>query len=129
MEGVIGTLIPFGFFAMVAAIVILPRYFRSQERQKMAEAVRAAIEKGQPMPTDMMDVVSQAKDVKLPPSPARDLRTGIIWLGVAIGLAAFGVAMGFEEPDVTFPMIAFAAFPGFIGAAFIVLGLLNRTKV
>jgi hypothetical protein len=129
MEGVIGTLIPFGFFAMIAAIVILPRYFRSLERQKMAEAVKAAIEKGQPMPTDMMDVVSQTHEVKLPPSPARDLRTGIIWLGVAVGLAAFGVAMGFEEPDVTFPMIAFAAFPGFIGIAFIVLGLLNRSKV
>jgi hypothetical protein len=28
----------------------------------------------------------------------------------------------------TFPMIAFAAFPGFIGAAFIVLGLINRPK-
>ncbi len=126
MEGVIGTLIPFGFFAMVAAIVILPRYFKSIERQKMAEAYKAAIEKGQPIPTDMMEVVTH--EVKLPPSPARDLRTGIIWLGVAVGLAAFGIALGFEEPDATFPMIAIAAFPGFIGAAFIVLGLINKTK-
>ena len=36
MEGVIATLVPFGFMAMIAAIVIIPRYFRSQERQKMA---------------------------------------------------------------------------------------------
>ena len=63
-----------------------------------------------------------------PPSPGRDLRTGIIWLGVAVGLAGFGVAMGFEEPDATFPLIAIAAFPGFIGLAFVVLGLIARTK-
>ena len=49
-------------------------------------------------------------------------------VGVAVGLAFFGIALGFEEPVATFPMIAFAAFPGFIGLAFIVLGLLNKTK-
>jgi hypothetical protein len=49
-------------------------------------------------------------------------------MGVAIGLAAFGIALGFEEPDAVFPLVACAAFPGFIGLAFIVLGLINRTK-
>ena len=32
-----GILVPISFFAMIAAIVIVPRYFRSMERQKMAE--------------------------------------------------------------------------------------------
>ena len=35
-------LIPIALFAMIAAIVILPRYFRSQERQKMADTLRLA---------------------------------------------------------------------------------------
>jgi hypothetical protein len=122
----LGLLIPIAFFAMIAAIVIVPRYFKSLERQKVADTLRTAIEKGQPLPPEIVDAI--ARDAKLPPSPGRDLRTGIIWLGVAAGLACFGIALGFEEPDATFPMIAFAAFPGFIGVAFIVLGLINRTK-
>lgn len=124
MEGI---LVPIALFGMIAAIVIVPRYFRSMERQKMAEAMKAAIEHGQPMPTEMLDVVT--REAKLPPTPARDLRTGIIWLGVALGIAAFGIAMGFEEPDATFPLVAIAAFPGFIGLAFIILGLLNKSRV
>jgi hypothetical protein len=88
--------------------------------------LKVAIEKGQTLPPDIVDTM--AATAKIPPSPSRDLRTGIIWLGVAIGLAAFGVALGFEEPDATFPMVAIAAFPGFIGLAFIVLGFLNRDK-
>jgi hypothetical protein len=126
MESIIGVTIPIFFFGMIAAIVIVPRYFKSLERQKVADTLRVAIEKGQPLPPEIVDAI--AKDTKLPPSPARDLRTGIVWLGVALGLAAFGVALGFEEPDATFPLVAIAAFPGFIGLAFIVLGLMNRMK-
>lgn len=126
MEPFVGMMIPIALFAMITAIVIVPRYFKSVERQKVADTLRAAIEKGQPLPPEIVDAI--ARDTKLPPSPGRDLRTGIIWLGVAAGLACFGIALGFEEPDATFPMIAFAAFPGFIGIAFIVLGVLNRAK-
>jgi hypothetical protein len=120
-------LIPITLFIMIGAIVIAPRYFRSMERQKMADTLRVAIEKGQPLPAEVVDAM--ASNTKLPPSPARDLRTGIIWLGVAVGLAVFGIALGYAEPDATYPLIAIAAFPGFIGLAFIVLGLINRNKV
>src|SRR4051812_34308775 len=98
MEGILaGTLVPLGLFAMIAAIVIAPGYFRSKERQKMAEALRAAIERGETLPPEVMTTLSAT--AKRAPSPARDLRTGIIWLAVAIGLAAFGLLLGFEEPD------------------------------
>ena len=119
-------LVPIAFFAMIAAIVVGPRYFKSQERQKMADTLRTAIERGQPLPPEVVDAMS--KDVKAPPSPQRDLRTGIIWLGVAIGFAAMGVAIGFQEPDATMPMIGVACFPGFIGLAFIVMSLLTKDR-
>ena len=122
-------LIPISLFAMIAALVIAPRYFKSIERQKMADTLRAAIEKGQPLPTEVIDAMSHnVRSPTMLPSPQRDLRTGIIWLGVGVGLAALGVAMSFEEPDVLFPCLGLAAFPVFIGLAFVALGLLNRTK-
>lgn len=122
-------LIPLGFFAMIAALVIVPRYFKSMERQKMADALRTAIEKGQPLPTEMIDAMStNVRSPGLPPSPQRDLRTGIIWMGIGVGLAAMGMAISFEEADALYPILGLAAFPTFIGLAFIALGLLNKPK-
>lgn len=122
-------LVPISLFAMIAALVIAPRYFKSIERQKMADTLRVAIEKGQPLPSEVIDAMSSnVRSPAMLPSPQRDLRTGIIWLGVGVGLAALGLAMSFEEPDVLFPCLGLASFPIFIGLAFVALGLLNRTK-
>jgi hypothetical protein len=121
-----GILVPLAFFAMIAAIEVAPRYFKSQERQRLQETLRAAIEKGQPIPPEIVEAM--ATDVRLPPSPGRDLRKGVIWLGVAVGLVVMGLVVGLEEPDVTYPMLGVAAFPGFIGLAFIVIGLIGRSK-
>jgi hypothetical protein len=126
---IIGTLVPFGFMAMIAAIVIAPRYFRSQERQKLADTLRAAIEKGQQLPPEVIEAISSdAKTPGMPPSPTRDLRVGLIWMSVAVGFAALGLAVSFEEPDALYPMLGCAAFPGFIGLAFIVMSFIARDR-
>jgi hypothetical protein len=123
-------LVPLGFFAMIAAIVVLPGYFRSQERQRFADAMRLAIEKGQPLPPEVIDAMTgEVRRGRGPSSPDRDLRTGVIWLAVALGIAALGLMLGMEEPDATYPIMAMAALPGFIGLAFIVLGVINKPKV
>ena len=70
-------------FGSIASLFIVPRYFKSMERQKMADTLRVAIEKGQPLPTEVIEAMSSnVRSPGLPPSPQRDLRTGIIWLGV-----------------------------------------------
>jgi hypothetical protein len=125
MEG-LEVLIPLALFAMIAAIVLVPRYLKSQERLRLQETLRLAIEKGQPLPTEVVEAIST--DVKPAPSPQRDLRTGIVWLGVAVGLAAFGWMIGFDAPDATYPLLGIAAFPGFIGLAFVVIALLGQRK-
>jgi len=126
MEDTVAILIPIAFFAMIAVIVVGPRYLKSQERQKMTDALRAAIEKGQPLPPEVIEAL--ATDTKPKPSPQRDLRTGLIWVGVAVGLAAMGIAIGFDNPEATYPMIGIACFPGFIGAAFILMALLSKDR-
>jgi hypothetical protein len=126
MTPVLIVLIIFGSFA---SLFIVPRYFKSIERQKMAETLRVAIEKGQPLPTEVIEAMST--NVRSPvqlPSPQRDLRTGIIWLAIGVGFAALGTVISFEEPDALFPMLGIAAFPTFIGLAFVALGLINKPK-
>lgn len=119
-------LVPISFFAMIAAIFVAPRYFRSIERQKMADTLRAAIERGQPVPPEIIEAMSTG--VRAPPSAGRDLRVGIVWLGVGAGLAALGLALSFEEPDALFPLLGCAAFPFFIGLAFVAMSFIGRGK-
>ena len=45
-------------FGTIAALFLVPRYFKSVERQKMAETLRAAIERGQPLPTEVIEAMS-----------------------------------------------------------------------
>lgn len=115
-------------FGSISAIIIVPFWLRSQERMRVQETLRAAIESGQAMPTEVMENAARNISIRPMPSPSRDLRTGIIWLGVGLGFVAMGVALGYEEPEATIPMIACAAFPVFIGLAFIALALINRSK-
>src|SRR5690349_9866095 len=68
-------------FVMIAAIVIVPRWIKSREREALQATLRAAIEKGQPLPPEVIDAIS--RDARPVPSAARDLRRGVVWLCVA----------------------------------------------
>ncbi|WP_394763451.1 DUF6249 domain-containing protein [Phenylobacterium sp.] len=125
MEAVLIVAIVFG---SIVGVIIIPFWLRSQERIRVQETLRAAIESGQPMPTEVMENAARNITIRPAPSASRDLRTGIIWLGIGLGFIAMGIALGYEEPDATIPMIACAAFPVFIGLAFIVLSFVNRPK-
>jgi hypothetical protein len=115
-------------FGSITAVILVPFWLRSQERIRVQETLRAAIESGQAMPTEVMENAARNINLRPAPSPHRDLRTGIIWLGVGLGIAAMGGALGFDDPDATMPFLGFAAFPIFIGLAFIALSFVNRTK-
>jgi hypothetical protein len=124
-------LIPLGFFAMIAAIVIVPRYFRSLEQQKLQETLRAAVERGEPIPPEIVQAMTttvKGARTPVPASPDRDLRQGIVWLAIGFGFALMGYFIGFEEPDATWVFLGIAAIPGFIGLAFVLLWLAGRKR-
>lgn len=120
--------VPIAFFAMIAAIVLVPNWLRSQERVRLHETLKASIEKGLSLPTEVIEAITSDVKVKRSPSPERDLRTGIIWVGVGVGIAALGLALNFEDPDSTWPLIGIAAFPTFIGLAFILISFVARGR-
>jgi hypothetical protein len=125
MEAVLIVAIIFG---SIAAVIVTPFWLRTQERIRVQETLRAAIESGQAMPTEVMENAARTINLRPAPSPSRDLRTGIVWLGLAVGFAAMGMALSFEWPDAAIPIVSCAAFPAFIGLAFIVLSFVNRPK-
>ncbi|MDB5420897.1 MAG: hypothetical protein JWR59_844 [Brevundimonas sp.] len=124
-------LIPIALFAMIAAIVIVPSYLKSRERKEMQATLRSAIEKGQPLPPEVIEALSK-DNIKPPASASRDLRIGVILLAVSIGIGLFGYAFnfvgGFEESKAVAPIIGMAAIPGMIGVAFCILSVFNKNK-
>lgn len=119
-------LIPIAFFAMIAAIVIVPGWLKSQERARMQDTLRASIDKGQPMPPEVIDALT--KNVRVAPSAVTDLRTGIIWLGIGLGIAAFGYILSYEWDEGFTVMGGIGSIPAIIGLTYIALSFFNPNK-
>ncbi|WP_426041989.1 DUF6249 domain-containing protein [Brevundimonas sp. TWP2-3-4b1] len=135
MEDFIPIFAIFAVFGSITAIIVGPTYFKSRERREMQATVRAAIDKGQPLPPEVIDALS-TEATKNIPSRSRDIRRGIIWLAVGIGMAAFSLIndlRGFGDdwndgPNFDGGLLGMAAIPITIGLAFIVLSFFNKNK-
>ncbi len=129
-------LVPIALFGMIAAIVIVPQVLRARERARLHETLRIAYEKGQPVPPELIDVLTNQRDLPSTPTDRaqRDLRVGIVWLAIGLGFVGIGAAFyaglynvgGATETFGTFTAIG--AIPIFIGLAFMLLSWLGRGK-
>lgn len=123
-----GILVPIGLFTMIAAIVIVPNYLRVRERQEMQATVRTAIEKGQPLPPELVDALSKDVRSRTVSSAHRDMRIGVILLFVAGGVALTAIALGQISYHAMYGTLAGSAVPGMIGLAFVILSFFNPNK-
>lgn len=120
-------------FAAIVAIIVGPGYLKSREKRDIQATVRHAIDKGQALPPDLIDAMTRDVASKLP-SRTRDLRRGVIWLAVGLGIAAFSFLsdMGWDNGDdwhqIGNGLLGVAAIPATIGLAFIVLSFFNPNK-
>ncbi|MBU4436400.1 MAG: hypothetical protein KKC14_18515 [Alphaproteobacteria bacterium] len=123
MEGI---LVPITLFIVIGAICIAPVWLKSRERTEMQSTLRAAIEKGQPVPPEVIEALT--RNVKVAPTSLSDLRAGVIWAAVGIGFGLFSYLADFEDHDFRFPGLGIAAIPLMIGLAYIVLSFFNPSK-
>jgi hypothetical protein len=102
----------------------------------MQATVRAAIDKGQPLPPEVIEALGKEATKNLP-SRTRDIRRGIIWLAVGIGMAAFSLINDTLElsgddwsdgPNFDGSLLGVSAIPITIGLAFIVLSFFNKNR-
>jgi hypothetical protein len=133
MEDFIPVFAIFAVFGTITAIVVGPTYLKSRERQAMQQTLRHAIDKGQDLPPEVIDAMTRDVSKNLP-SRTRDIRRGIIWLAIGIGIAAFGLINDLSWSDgdwgghVGDGLLGVAAIPVTIGLAFIVLSFFNKNK-
>jgi Flp pilus assembly protein TadB len=109
-------LIPFGAFAMVVAIVFISHRSRDTRQKQHYELVRLALEKGQPIPRELLQPPEEPSTAAV---PRKDLRQGLILL--AVGAALF-MGAGYGIPFFV------AALVAFIGIALIVSSLIGSRK-
>jgi hypothetical protein len=121
-------------FSTITAIVVGPTWLKSRERREMQATVRASIDKGHPLPPEVIEAMSRDVAKNLP-SRTRDIRRGVIWLAVGLGIAAFGLLVGgpwqsdgWSDHNMGNPLLGIAAIPATIGLAFIVLSFFNKNK-
>lgn len=120
-------LIPLAGIFMIIAVSVGPAWLKSRERREMQNTLRAAVERGQPLPPELIDALTKDQVSKVP-SASRDLRIGVILLFLAGGIAgAFWILGVNVDNDATF-IAGFAAIPGAIGLAFIILSFFNKNK-
>lgn len=114
------------FFITIIAIVLVPRWLKSREREALQQTLKAAIERGQPLPPEVVDAITSEQ--RPAPSAIRDVRTAVIWLGVAAGLICFAYALGNDpdSADAFYPLLGISAFPGFVGIAYLINAALSR---
>jgi hypothetical protein len=132
----------FGIF-MIIAVVIGPvwirSYYRSKEREQLHATLRAAYEKGQPPPPELIEKLTAEgghDPSGRPMGSDRDLRRAIVLIAVGVGLAALGAGLGWGislASDVggaiTGGVIAGAgAIPAFIGVAYLILWMVGRRQ-
>lgn len=133
MQALTGIIAILAIFGTITAIVVVPTYLKSKEKRETQETMRRAIDKGQPLPPEVIDAMTRdvAKNI---PSRTRDIRQGIIWLAIGVGIAAFSLVNdnAWKGNDwgsnASGGLLGVACIPATIGLAFIVLSYFNKNK-
>ena len=132
MEDFIPIIAILSVFGSLTAIVVGPSYLKTRERRDMQKTVRAAIDKGQPLPPEVIEALSK-ETARNTLSRTRDIRRGIIWLAIGVGVAAFSMInnVAFRGDDwghASDGFLALAAIPATVGIAYLVLSFFNKNK-
>jgi len=130
-DNFVGIIAILAFFGTITAIIVGPGWLKSRERREIQTTVRTAIDKGQPLPPEVIEAMS--KDItKNLPSRTKDIRRGIIWLAAGIGIAAFSLILNLGSDDWTDHVggvvQAIAVIPATIGLAFLILSFFNKNR-
>lgn len=107
-------LIPIVMFISVAVVFVFWFYFRHRSRMEMQQTFRMALDKGTELSPEFVKQLGEPE-----PSKDRDMRRGLIWLSIAVGLVLIGFAI--PEPDALRGLLAGAALPFCIGCAYMIM--------
>ena len=109
-------LIPIVMFISLAVVLVFLFWFRWRARDGMQQTIRMALDKGHELTPEIIDRLGHPKAGKF-----RDLRLGVIWLALAVGLALIAVAVPDPSGHALRGTLAGAALPFAIGVGYLLL--------
>ncbi len=112
-------IMPLAGISLGAIAIIGGMWIADRNRRLRHETIRLALEKGQPIPEFILNEDAHGRRSH---QPRNDRRTGLILIGVAIGLYLFFRSVGGSAGS------WLAAIPGFIGVALLLNWLLERME-
>jgi len=107
--------VPIVMFIGITIVLCAVAWLRYKTKEGLQQTFRAALDKGQELTPEVIERLGQPK-----PPKDKDLRLGIIWVAVAVGLSAFGFGIP-DEDDVARIFLGIAAFPLMMGIAYLIL--------
>ncbi|MEL7185260.1 MAG: DUF6249 domain-containing protein [Pseudomonadota bacterium] len=113
--------IPIIMFLSIALILIALFWFRFKTRAEMQSTLRSALDKGQELTPEIIDRLGMPKE-----NPNKDLRRGVIWLSLAVGLALCGISVPDPSGHALRGCLAGAAFPLAIGVGYMIIHFVTR---
>lgn len=124
-------------FAAIAAIVLLPQLWRSRERQQALKIFQSAVDKGEPVPPELMETIRKGFHKPKVPTRRQDMRRAAFLIAISLGIIAFGwlIYAGLRtegEEEAIIPglaMTGIATIPGFVGIAYLILGLRSQPEL
>lgn len=120
MEGI---WVPIVLFAGLTVVLTAFFWFRYRIRSDMQATIQTAMDKGQELTPEIIDRLGSPK-----PPKDKDLRMALVWLALAFGLAVFGFLIPDDEQEVQQIFAGLAAFPFFIGAAFLIMWRFGESR-
>ncbi len=106
--------IPIVMFVSIAVVFSLWFYFRYKARVETQQTFRLALERGSELSPEFIRQLGEPE-----PSKDKDLRRGLIWLALGLGLLILGAAI--NDPNAMGPIMGSASFPGLIGLAYLAM--------
>lgn len=116
-------LVPIVMFVVVAIIFWLVAYFKFRTRAETQQTIRLALEKGNELSPELLDQLANPE-----PDANRDLRRGLVWLALAVGLALCGFFVPDPSGHAFRGCLAGASFPLAIGIAYMIMWQFSSKK-
>ena len=123
MENTVEAFIPIALFIVTGVMVGLVTYFRFRSKTEMQQTIRMALEKGTELSPELIDRLGDPQ-----PGADRDLRRGLVWLALAVGLVLCGFFVPDPSGNALRGCLAGAAFPFTIGVAFMIMWWYGKGK-
>ena len=104
--------------AGLVAVIVAALYLRYRERRLVFDTIRFAIERSGEVDREAIAAIVADRNADA------DLRKGVLFVAIAAAAVVFAFAVRSDEAFG--PLLGLAAFPGFVGAAYIVFHLIDR---